>query len=120
MNRTADRREQRDKSRWDIIQFYEPPPRLRYLYKSAVENSPNREPNPSFYLLSSTSLLHVLFVFPPAAAATISSPTHIETLVLLLHAFCSPLRQVRDGLTRNYLLGKFLREKLLLPQRSNM
>ncbi|KYQ60653.1 hypothetical protein ALC60_00278, partial [Trachymyrmex zeteki] len=63
------------RSRWDIIQFYEPlllPLRLRYLYKSAA------------------------------------------------HVFCSPLRQVEDGLTRNYLLSKFLRGKLPLPQRWDM
>lgn len=117
INRAADGRERRDKGRWDIIQFYEPPLRLRYLYKSAVETRRianwihrsiyYRRPRCCTYVLPRLSP----FCPPPAP---ISLLAHIETIVLFLRVFCSPLRQVRDGLTRNYLLSKFLREKLLL------
>jgi len=98
-------------------------PRLRYLYKSAAENSANREPNPSFYLLPARPRALAFccarpfrFPHPPRSTFTVCdlfAPARASrrSFFFLPCAFCSPFRRLGNGLTRNYLLGKFLRKR---------
>lgn len=117
------------RSRWDIIQFYEPllpPLRLCYLYKSAAETRRIASwiHRSIYYRLPRCCSYRCLASpspnAPAASASTVSLPAYIETIVLFPHVFYSPLRQLGDGLTRHYLLGKFLRGKLPLPPRWDM
>jgi len=103
-------------------------PRPHYLYKSAAENSANREPNPSFYLLPTRPRAFAFrcarpfrFPHPPRFAFTVCdlfALARTSRRSFFPCAFCSPFRRLENGLTRNYLLAKFLREREKLPRTS--
>jgi len=116
------------RSRWDIIQFYEPlllPLRLRYLYKSAAETRRIASwIHRSIYYRLPRCCSYRCLTSPSPIGTTPRRYPHLQSLYTRTHRNDHPFSpsmsfthwQVEDGLTRNYLLGKFLRGKLPLPQ----